>query len=202
MSDPFDRIPADRRAAARSALTQAFGAAPLAALQPITSGASALSYRIEVADAPICCGWNRCSATPFATRSVPFSACERRRRPASRRPCTMPIRRPAWRSWILCRALPVRISRRAQALARAARRADRTAAGDARFPAGHRLSLGAEGFWVACSARAFSPRACSTGIRKASSASANPTRGTMERWSPATTTRTPAISCSTASGCG
>ena len=52
MSDPFDRIPADRRAAARSALTQAFGAAPLAALQPITSGASALSYRIEVAERP------------------------------------------------------------------------------------------------------------------------------------------------------
>jgi hypothetical protein len=52
MSDPFDRIPADRRAAARSALTAAFGAAPLAALEPITSGASALSCRIEVADRP------------------------------------------------------------------------------------------------------------------------------------------------------
>jgi Phosphotransferase enzyme family len=52
MSDPFDRIPADRRAAAWSALTQAFGAAPLTALQPLTSGASALSYRIEVAGRP------------------------------------------------------------------------------------------------------------------------------------------------------
>ena len=52
MSDPFDRIPADRREDARSALTAAFGPAPLTALQPLTSGASALSYRIEVADRP------------------------------------------------------------------------------------------------------------------------------------------------------
>ena len=52
MSDPFDPIPADRREAARSALTAAFGAAPLTALQPVTSGASALSYRIEVAERP------------------------------------------------------------------------------------------------------------------------------------------------------
>src|SRR5216683_2158216 len=52
MSDPFDRIPADRREDARSALTAAFGPAPLTALQPLTSGASALSYRIEVAGRP------------------------------------------------------------------------------------------------------------------------------------------------------
>jgi len=49
MVDPFDRIPDERRETARSALTTAFGRAPIAALQPITSGASALSYRIEVA---------------------------------------------------------------------------------------------------------------------------------------------------------
>jgi aminoglycoside phosphotransferase (APT) family kinase protein len=52
MSDPFDRIPDDRRTAARSALTAAFGTASLTALQPVTSGASALSYRIEVAERP------------------------------------------------------------------------------------------------------------------------------------------------------
>ncbi|HEY6715034.1 MAG TPA: hypothetical protein VI232_01710, partial [Reyranella sp.] len=52
MSDPFDRIPADRREDARSALTAAFGPAPLTAVQRVTSGASALIYRIEVADRP------------------------------------------------------------------------------------------------------------------------------------------------------
>jgi hypothetical protein len=52
MSDSFDRIPADRREDARSALTAAFGPAPLTALQRVTSGASALIYRIEVADRP------------------------------------------------------------------------------------------------------------------------------------------------------
>jgi aminoglycoside phosphotransferase (APT) family kinase protein len=52
MSDPFDLIPDDRRETARSALTAAFGAVPLTALQPITSGVSALIYRIEVADRP------------------------------------------------------------------------------------------------------------------------------------------------------
>ena len=48
----FDSLPADRREAARSALTAAFGPAPLTALQQVTSGASALIYRIEVADRP------------------------------------------------------------------------------------------------------------------------------------------------------
>jgi len=48
----FDPIPADRRETARSALTAAFGRAPLTALQRVTSGASALIYRIEVADRP------------------------------------------------------------------------------------------------------------------------------------------------------
>jgi aminoglycoside phosphotransferase (APT) family kinase protein len=48
----FDSIPADRRETARSALTAAFGPAPLTAVQRVTSGASALIYRIEVADRP------------------------------------------------------------------------------------------------------------------------------------------------------
>lgn len=52
MSDPFDIIPANRRATARSAVTAAFGAAPLASLQPVTSDASALIYCIEVANRP------------------------------------------------------------------------------------------------------------------------------------------------------
>ena len=52
MSDLLDRIPDDRRAAARSAVTAAFGAAPLTALERVTEGASALIYRIEVADRP------------------------------------------------------------------------------------------------------------------------------------------------------
>src|SRR5260370_30096650 len=48
----LDSIPADRRETARSALGAAFGSAPLTALQRVTSGASALSYRIEIADRP------------------------------------------------------------------------------------------------------------------------------------------------------
>lgn len=49
MSDPIDQVPQDRRHKARTALAAAFGSAAVTALQPITSGASALSYRIEVA---------------------------------------------------------------------------------------------------------------------------------------------------------
>jgi aminoglycoside phosphotransferase (APT) family kinase protein len=48
----FDAIPSNRREDARSAMTAAFGRAPLTALQRVTSGASALIYRIEVADRP------------------------------------------------------------------------------------------------------------------------------------------------------
>src|SRR5258708_34514566 len=48
----FDAIPAVRREDARSAMTAAFGRAPLTALQRVTSGASALIYRIDVADRP------------------------------------------------------------------------------------------------------------------------------------------------------
>ena len=48
----FDAIPPNRREDARSALTAAFGATPLTALQRLTSGASALIYRIEVAGRP------------------------------------------------------------------------------------------------------------------------------------------------------
>jgi aminoglycoside phosphotransferase (APT) family kinase protein len=52
-TDHLDPIPADRREIARSALKDAFGAAPLAAVQPITSGASgALIYRIEAGSRP------------------------------------------------------------------------------------------------------------------------------------------------------
>jgi aminoglycoside phosphotransferase (APT) family kinase protein len=48
-ADRLESIPADRRETARAALKGVFGAAPLAAAQPITSGASgALIYRIEV----------------------------------------------------------------------------------------------------------------------------------------------------------
>jgi len=52
LSDPIDCIPEDRRQRARSALTAAFGRAPVTSLEPITMGASALSYRIEVAGRP------------------------------------------------------------------------------------------------------------------------------------------------------
>jgi len=48
----FDLIPADRRAAVRSALVATFGASPVPVLQPVTGGASALIYRIEVAGRP------------------------------------------------------------------------------------------------------------------------------------------------------
>src|SRR5882757_2941614 len=48
----FDAIPSNRREDARSAMTTAFGRAPLTALKQVTSGASALIYRIEVADRP------------------------------------------------------------------------------------------------------------------------------------------------------
>ena len=41
LSDPIDRIPEDRRERARSALTTAFGRAPVTSLEPITMGASA-----------------------------------------------------------------------------------------------------------------------------------------------------------------
>lgn len=50
--DRLDFVPAERRETARSALTATFGRAPLTALQPITSGASALIYRIEVSGRP------------------------------------------------------------------------------------------------------------------------------------------------------
>lgn len=49
LSDPIDRIPEDRRHEARAALAEAFGATTVAALEPLTSGASALSCRVEVA---------------------------------------------------------------------------------------------------------------------------------------------------------
>jgi aminoglycoside phosphotransferase (APT) family kinase protein len=52
LSDPVDRIPEDRRERARSALKVAFGRVPVASLEPITMGASALSYRIEVGGRP------------------------------------------------------------------------------------------------------------------------------------------------------
>jgi aminoglycoside phosphotransferase (APT) family kinase protein len=52
LSDLVDRIPEDRRDRARSALVAAFGRAPVTSLEPITMGASALSYRIEVAHRP------------------------------------------------------------------------------------------------------------------------------------------------------
>lgn len=49
MSDPVDHIPEDRRERARRALAAVFGRAPVTSLEPITMGASASSYRIEVA---------------------------------------------------------------------------------------------------------------------------------------------------------
>ena len=52
LSDLIDQIPQDSRDRARSALAAAFGRSPVTALQPITAGASALSYRIEVAGRP------------------------------------------------------------------------------------------------------------------------------------------------------
>lgn len=52
LSDPVDRVPEDHRGRARSALAAAFGRSPVTSLEPITLGASALSYRIEVAGRP------------------------------------------------------------------------------------------------------------------------------------------------------
>jgi aminoglycoside phosphotransferase (APT) family kinase protein len=52
LSDPIDQIPEDRRERVRSALAATFGRARVASLEPITSGASASSYRIEVAGRP------------------------------------------------------------------------------------------------------------------------------------------------------
>lgn len=52
LSDPVDRIPEDRRERARTALATAFGRSPVTSLEPITLGASASSYRIEVAGRP------------------------------------------------------------------------------------------------------------------------------------------------------
>jgi aminoglycoside phosphotransferase (APT) family kinase protein len=49
LNDPIDLIPEYRRHIARSALAATFGHTPVAALQPVTAGASALSYRLEVA---------------------------------------------------------------------------------------------------------------------------------------------------------
>lgn len=48
LSDPLDRIVEDRRERARCALAATFGRSPVAALEPLTAGASAASYRIEV----------------------------------------------------------------------------------------------------------------------------------------------------------
>jgi aminoglycoside phosphotransferase (APT) family kinase protein len=52
LSDPIDQLPEDRRERARTALAAAFGRAQVASLEQITMGASALSYRIEVAGRP------------------------------------------------------------------------------------------------------------------------------------------------------
>ncbi len=49
LSDPLDRIPEDRRAKAQAALATAFGRSPVTALAAITTGASAQSYRVDVA---------------------------------------------------------------------------------------------------------------------------------------------------------
>lgn len=48
----FDSIPAGRREAALAAVRTTFGVAPVSSLKPITGGASALVYRIDVADRP------------------------------------------------------------------------------------------------------------------------------------------------------
>lgn len=52
LSDPIDRIPENQRERARTALAATFGRSPVTALEPITLGASALSYRIEIAGRP------------------------------------------------------------------------------------------------------------------------------------------------------
>jgi aminoglycoside phosphotransferase (APT) family kinase protein len=50
--DLIAALPADRRDRARSALSAAFGSAALSAVQPISTGASASIYRIEVGGRP------------------------------------------------------------------------------------------------------------------------------------------------------
>ena len=57
----FDAIPPNRREDARSALTAAFGATPLTALQRLTSGASALIYRIEDRRSAVSAAGSTCS---------------------------------------------------------------------------------------------------------------------------------------------
>jgi aminoglycoside phosphotransferase (APT) family kinase protein len=52
LSDPVDHIPEDRRERARSALAAAFGRSPVTSLEPIAPGASASSYRVDVAGRP------------------------------------------------------------------------------------------------------------------------------------------------------
>src|SRR4051812_6389161 len=52
IDDPLASLPADRRDRARSALTAVFGAAPVAVVQAITTGASASIHRIEVGGRP------------------------------------------------------------------------------------------------------------------------------------------------------
>jgi aminoglycoside phosphotransferase (APT) family kinase protein len=52
LSDPVDHIPEDHRERARSALAATFGRSPVAALEPIVVGASALIYRVEVGGRP------------------------------------------------------------------------------------------------------------------------------------------------------
>jgi len=52
LSDPIDLISEDRRQRARSALAAAFGRSPVTSLEPISMGASALSFRIEVGGRP------------------------------------------------------------------------------------------------------------------------------------------------------
>lgn len=48
----FRSIPAERRDSARAAFKKVFGATPLSSPEPISTGASALIYRIEVGDRP------------------------------------------------------------------------------------------------------------------------------------------------------
>ena len=53
MVDPFEAIPSERRALARSALARAFAGAAPDAVQPVGGGASgALIYRADVAGRP------------------------------------------------------------------------------------------------------------------------------------------------------
>lgn len=52
IDEPLAALPAECRERARLALIAAFGSAPLAGMQPITTGASASIYRIEVGGRP------------------------------------------------------------------------------------------------------------------------------------------------------